>query len=43
MSRSFLLRNLTEEEYESLDIKFDVNQLYEIILENQTIKFMKTT
>ena len=34
---------LTEEEYESLNIQFDVNQLYEIILENQTVKFKKTT
>jgi len=33
---------LTEQEYESLDIDFDVNQTYEITLENQTIKFMKT-
>lgn len=33
---------LTEQEYESLSIEFDVNQLYEIALENQTIKFRKT-
>jgi len=33
---------LTEQEYESLDIDFDVNQTYEIKLENQTIKFKKT-
>lgn len=33
---------LTEQEYESLQISFDVNQIYEIILENQTIKFRKT-
>jgi hypothetical protein len=33
---------LTEQEYESLDINFDVNQIYEITLENQTIKFKKT-
>jgi hypothetical protein len=33
---------LTEQEYESLDIEFDVNQTYEIMLENQTIKFKKT-
>lgn len=33
---------LTEQEYESLGIDFDVNQTYEIILENQTIKFKKT-
>lgn len=33
---------LTEQEYESLGIDFDVNQVYEIILENQAIKFRKT-
>jgi hypothetical protein len=33
---------LTEQEYESLGIDFDVNQIYEITLENQTIQFMKT-
>ena len=33
---------LTEQEYESLGIDFDVNQIYEIMLENQTIRFMKT-
>ena len=33
---------LTEQEYESLGIDFDVNQIYEITLENQTIKFRKT-
>jgi len=32
---------LTEQEYESLNIDFDVNQIYEITLENQTIKFKK--
>jgi hypothetical protein len=32
---------LTEQEYESLSIEFDVNQIYEIALENQTIKFKK--
>jgi hypothetical protein len=32
---------LTEQEYESLSIEFDVNQVYEIALENQTIKFKK--
>jgi hypothetical protein len=32
---------LTEQEYESLGIEFDVNQVYEIMLENQTLKFMK--
>ena len=33
---------LTEQEYESLNIDFDVNQIYEIELENQTISFTKT-
>jgi hypothetical protein len=33
---------LTEQEYESLGIDFDVNQIYEIELENQTISFRKT-
>jgi hypothetical protein len=32
---------LTEQEYESLGIEFDVNQIYDIMLENQTLKFMK--
>jgi hypothetical protein len=34
---------LTEQEYESLGIEFDVNQIYEIMLESQTIKFKKVT
>jgi hypothetical protein len=33
---------LTEQEYEGLDIEFDVNQIYEITLENQSIRFRKT-
>lgn len=33
---------LTEQEYESLGIEFDVNQTYDIMLENQTLKFLKT-
>jgi len=33
---------LTEQEYESLGIEFDVNQIYEIALENQAIRFTKT-
>ena len=32
---------LTEHEYDSLAINFDVNQVYEVILENQSIKFRK--
>jgi len=37
-----ILLFLTEQEYESLGIDFDVNQIYEIMLENQTIKFRKS-
>jgi len=33
---------LTELEYESLGINFDVNQVYEIRLENQSLRFTKT-
>lgn len=33
---------LTEQEYESLGIDFDVNQIYEVTLENHSIKFKKT-
>jgi len=32
---------LTEQEYESFGINFDVNQIYEITLENQVLKFKK--
>jgi hypothetical protein len=32
---------LTEQEYETLGINFDVNQIYEIKLENQSLKFTK--
>lgn len=32
---------LTEQEYESLSIDFDVNQIYEITLEDQAVKFKK--
>lgn len=38
-----LILFLTEQEYESLGITFDVNQVYEVTLENQTIKFRKTS
>ena len=34
---------LTEEEYEQLDVKFDVNQVYDVILSNQTITFKKVS
>lgn len=33
---------LTEQEYERLGIAFDVNQVYEVELSNQAIKFRKT-
>jgi hypothetical protein len=32
---------LTEQEYDSLGITFDVNQVYEVMLENQSIRFRK--
>ena len=34
---------LTENEYEKLGIDFDVNQIYELELSGQSIKFEKTT
>ncbi len=34
---------LTEHEYDSLGIEFDVNQVYQVTLENQTIKFTKVS
>ncbi len=33
---------LTEQEYDSLGINFDVNQIYTITLENQSIHFTKS-
>jgi len=33
---------LTEQEYDELGITFDVNQVYQIELKNNTIKFSKT-
>ena len=36
-----ILLFLTEQEYDSLGIDFDVNQLYDVVLENQTVKFKK--
>ena len=32
---------LTEQEYDNLGIDFDVNQVFEVMLENQSIKFKK--
>jgi hypothetical protein len=36
-----ILLFLTEQEYDSLAIDFDVNQIFEVTLENQNIKFKK--
>ena len=36
-----ILLFLTEQEYDSLGIDFDVNQVYEVVLENQAIRFKK--
>jgi hypothetical protein len=36
-----ILLFLTEHEYDSLGINFDVNQVYEVTLANQGIKFTK--
>jgi hypothetical protein len=36
-----ILLFLTEQEYDSLGIDFDVNQVYDVSLENQSIKFKK--
>jgi hypothetical protein len=38
-----ILLFLTEQEYDSLGIEFDVNQVYEVTLENQNIKFNKVS
>ena len=32
---------LTEQEYDNVGIDFDVNQVFEVMLENQSIKFKK--
>ena len=41
MSIPKILLFLTEQEYDSLGIDFDVNQLFEVALENQSIEFKK--
>jgi hypothetical protein len=38
-----ILLFLTEHEYDSLGIAFDVNQVYEVTLENQSIRFKKVS
>ena len=34
---------LTEQEYDNLGIDFDVNQVFEVALENQSIRFRKVS
>jgi hypothetical protein len=41
MSMPKILLFLTESEYDSLGINFDVNQVYEVSLGNQGIQFIK--
>ncbi len=41
MASPKILLFLTEQEYDSLGITFDVNQVYEVTLANQSIKFTK--
>ncbi len=36
-----LILFLSEQEYDSFGITFDVNQVYEVMLENQAIRFRK--
>jgi hypothetical protein len=38
-----ILLFLTEQEYDNLGIEFDVNQIYEVVLENQSVKFRKVS
>jgi hypothetical protein len=38
-----ILLFLTEQEYDSLGIDFDVNQVFEVTLENQCVKFKKVS
>ncbi len=40
---SKLVLFLSEQQYDSLNIDFDVNQVFEVLLENQAIKFKKVT
>ncbi len=42
LTRPKMILFLTEREYEELGIDFDVNQVYELDLSNQTIKFRKS-
>jgi hypothetical protein len=38
-----ILLFLTEPEYDNLGIEFDVNQIYEVALENQSVRFRKVS
>ena len=38
-----ILLFLTEQEYDNLGIDFDVNQVFEVTLENQSIRFKKVS
>jgi hypothetical protein len=38
-----ILLFLTEQEYDNLGIDFDVNQVFEVTLENQSIKFKEVS
>jgi hypothetical protein len=38
-----ILLFLTEQEYDDLAIEFDVNQVYEVVLENQCVRFRKVS
>jgi hypothetical protein len=38
-----ILLFLTEQEYDNLGIDFDVNQVFEVTLENQCVKFKKVS
>src|SRR4030043_1975258 len=39
LSTPKILLFLTEQEYDDLGIEFDVNQVYEVLLENQSVRF----
>lgn len=43
LSTPKILLFLTEQEYDDLGIEFDVNQVYEVVLENQSVKFRKVS
>jgi hypothetical protein len=43
MATPKILLFLTEQEYDDLGIAFDVNQIFEVALENQSIRFRKVS